>query len=920
MRTGTKRQLITAAFALLLAIAALALIAPALTAPANQQQPKTIQQTQGEQGIRAPMQRIEPVSVAVVNFQKLAEAEAKKKVSGLEEKAAQVEVPAPMTIPEPVELGANQFPAKESRPEAKAEVIGPSLVSPGPASNFVAQLDEPKVGIGSRTIPPDTTGAVGPTKIFSNLNSNYRVQDKTTGTTLSTVAINTFWEPLNSATPGPSPTPSSVANVFDPRIQYDPYNGRWIVAAASNGKTASASILVGISSTSDPQGTFTLFRFVVGCAADPQGLTCNTNGEWADFPMLGFNKNWVAVGWNQFGSTNSAFLQGKMLILSYPALLTGTSSSSIFAAAASSGFCMHPATTLSPTEETLYVPAHFNSTSATYRLHRITGTAGAPVFTFDGFSHTRGAAGTWTQPGGDILPQTCVGTVGTNCPTTLRFIDSADAHIRSNVIFRNGSIWYAQTIGLPAGGPLTRTAAQWTRIDTNGTFVDGGRVDDPSANSTSGQWYAYPSIAVNANNDVLLGFSNFSATHFANAGYTFRAGTDAVGTMRDPVIMKAGEDYYSKSFNQPDPEGGRNRWGDYSHSVVDPSNDLDMWTIQEYAGMRTVQDSLRTTNASRWGTWWARISDIGSPPPSPTPTISPTPPPTPPPAPANDNFANAQTISGCSGSVNGTNLGATRETGEPRHDPANNSGSASVWYQWTAPASASVTITTINSDFDTLLGVYTGTAVNSLTACPSCRNDDIDTQQGNVQSSVTFTAVSGTVYKIAVDGWCCAGDEVGNIVLNWSQSNCAPSSLGVEQNTTQLAAVDSVTLVRGPFTLNDDHNFSGDHRTRIIFFTSDLGFAQPTQNPDVNNTLAVVINGTSYPVESVGPSSTPPGSYVVFFLPNLAPGTYPVSLKVRGVTSANSPTITIAPSPNGPVANSSPSLMQSLYPLVRLLL
>src|SRR5205807_3106000 len=133
-----------------------------------------------------------------------------------------------------------------------------------------------------------------------------------------------------------------------------------------------------------------------------------------------------------------------------------------------------------------------------------------------------------------------------------------------------------------------------------------------------------------------------------------------------------------------------------------------------------------------------------------------------------------------------------------------------------------------------LLGVYTGNSVNALTAI--IKNDDISADPHIIQSSVTFTATAGTVYKIAVDGW---GGDVGSIVLNWSQSNCAPSSLSIEQNTNQLAAVDSVTFVRGPFTLNDDHNFSSDHRTRIIFFTTDLGFASAAQ-PDISKLACVI--------------------------------------------------------------------------------
>src|SRR5687768_17442212 len=177
-----------------------------------------------------------------------------------------------------------------------------------------------------------------------------------------------------------------------------------------------------------------------------------------------------------------------MLILDYPALQTGTVNSSVVTNTVSgTNFCMHPATTYSATEETLYIPVHRSSSSATYHLHKITGTPSAPVLNLDPVTNfkTRPGGG-WIQPTGDILPQTCAGTIGTVCPTALRFIDSGDSFLRSNVVFRSGNIFYAQTIGLPApaGGPMTHTAAQWTRLDTSGAFVEGGRIDDPNATAT----------------------------------------------------------------------------------------------------------------------------------------------------------------------------------------------------------------------------------------------------------------------------------------------------------------------------------------------------------------------------------------------------------------------------------------------------
>lgn len=84
-------------------------------------------------------------------------------------------------------------------------------------------------------------------------------------------------------------------------------------------------------------------------------------------------------------------------------------------------------------------------------------------------------------------------------------------------------------------------------------------------------------------------------------------------------------------------------------------------------------------------------------------------------APANDNFANAQTINGEIASFDGTNVGATLESGEPTYVgvvwPFYELTSHTVWYRWTAPFSGPVRINTCTSSFDATLGVHTGDAL-----------------------------------------------------------------------------------------------------------------------------------------------------------------------------------------------------------------
>lgn len=128
-------------------------------------------------------------------------------------------------------------------------------------------------------------------------------------------------------------------------------------------------------------------------------------------------------------------------------------------------------------------------------------------------------------------------------------------------------------------------------------------------------------------------------------------------------------------------------------------------------------------------------------------------------APANNDFADRISVSGASVSAAGNNTLADKEAGEPNHAQ---SGGASVWWSWTAPSNGRVTIGTSGSNFDTLLGVYTGSAVSSLSTVAT--NDD--RRRNVVQSEVRFRADAGVTYQIAVDGF---NGATGDITLNINQ-------------------------------------------------------------------------------------------------------------------------------------------------------
>lgn len=151
--------------------------------------------------------------------------------------------------------------------------------------------------------------------------------------------------------------------------------------------------------------------------------------------------------------------------------------------------------------------------------------------------------------------------------------------------------------------------------------------------------------------------------------------------------------------------------------------------------------------------------------------------------PNNDNFASRTVLDGVDLAAKGSNIGFTGELAEPDHagvsDPLN-----SAWWSWTASASGQVLLNTFGSDFDTSLAVYTGSSLDSLTTVAS--NNDAD---GSLQSEVTFDAVAGTTYQIAVDGF---NDATGNIALDLTLNATNP----LPSNTVDLILDFNGGLVR----------------------------------------------------------------------------------------------------------------------------
>jgi hypothetical protein len=490
------------------------------------------------------------ISSGVINFKTLAENELKhppkiQKQRNNEEKEENLKgIPTNL----PVSKDAKVFKFDDN-------IVTPLVIdqvqssSPPPVKSFPGLQDNNAV------IPPDDNGAAGPNHLFETLNSQYEIFNKTGGV-ISTLSLAGFWSGL-----------STVGSPYsDPHIVYDAQAGRWISCIIAQLKNGHYGMYVAGSQTNDPTGSWFEYSFDVG----PSSLL-------PDYPLLGYNKNWVVIATNDF--QNLIYNHVGIMVFNITSLFAGTlTTANTFTD--NQLFTVSPAETMDATQETEYMLNDYNGNSGNMgyvKLCTITGTADAPVYTSGALL---GVNKPWSDAEVDAPQKGNTNRIQTN-GTRMR-----------TVVVRNGYVWATHSISLPANAPTRSSAAWWQINPVTATVVQYGRLDDPSGKYFLG----FPSLAVTATNDVLLGSSIFASTLYAGGVYAYRHSTDASNTLRLPKLFAPGLAPYYKTFGS-----GRNRWGDYTATCIDPTNG-SFWTLQQYAS---------ATN--KWGTYWANVNAVASP-------------------------------------------------------------------------------------------------------------------------------------------------------------------------------------------------------------------------------------------------------------------------------------------------------------------
>ncbi|MGH3362840.1 MAG: hypothetical protein ACRDOM_10330, partial [Nocardioides sp.] len=436
----------------------------------------------------------------------------------------------------------------------------------------------------SGSIPPDTMGAVGPDHIVEMINGNLEIFDKTTGASVEDASLNNFW--TNRVGVGPF----NAGRVFDPRIVYDPASERWFatvidddIDADNNGTSeTSSNLFVGRSDTSDPTG-------------DWDGLTIDADTvgaeEFHDYETLGLDADGVYSCTQDFqgGGNESCYSLPKAdLLQAAPTAANLTRFEATPAGLPATSGSWQPALDFGLSDGRAAI---LGSTGTALQRTDIFGAAGAGA--------TLGTSVPIAGDPGHAGPPAARQPDDTDAGDAAETIENVAPRFVGNVVERGNSLWAAHAVQ----GSGANSAIRWYQInESTNTVQQTGLVDDPNRD------FHEPSITVNAHGDVVIGYTCSGPTLSPSVCVSLGQTAGGVTTFQAPEILATGNGYYYRDSCTPPGCNERNRWGDYSATVVDPVDPCSFWTFQEYVAVGGTGDV--GPGEAESGAWGTRVSKI----------------------------------------------------------------------------------------------------------------------------------------------------------------------------------------------------------------------------------------------------------------------------------------------------------------------
>jgi hypothetical protein len=436
----------------------------------------------------------------------------------------------------------------------------------------------------TRAFPPDSMGAVGPSQYIVAVNGRIRSFNKSTGIADGVLDADTdvFFNSVM--------TPPTVNNfTSDPRIRYDRLSGRWfvlIIDVPGAAGTLPNRIMIAVSDGGviTANTTWTFYQFQHDLVA-PAG----DSGKFADYPTLGIDANALYIGVNIFNTSGlGSFYNTTGFVVRKSSVLNGgpivvTAFRKLISNAGTGPYTPQGVDNYSPTATEGYFIGVDSSRYGRLDLRRVSNPGGTP-------SISGNVTITVALNGGTITVPHLGNTGGVSGE-----LDGLDYRLLGAHL-RNGRLWTAGNIGLDnTGSPSgtdTRMGVRWYELQNIATgqtpgVVQSGTLFQSSAGNTADQRsYWMGTVMVSGQGHAAMGFSVAGANEYINAGTCGRLAGDALGTMRAPLLYTTANAAYNPASDTGG-SGGR-RWGDYSYTCVDPSDDMTMWTIQEFCN---AQDS-----------------------------------------------------------------------------------------------------------------------------------------------------------------------------------------------------------------------------------------------------------------------------------------------------------------------------------------
>ena len=441
----------------------------------------------------------------------------------------------------------------------------PSLQTP----NFNVEFDG--IGYGDNffcnCMPPDNDGAPGTTQYVQYVNLTYEVFDKSGNTLLGPLSGNDFWSGFGGS--------CETGNSGDPIVRFDAAAQRWVVAQLGLASSGPDFECVAVSTTADATGSYYRYAFPFNDFPDYPKL-----GVWPDAYYFTFN-NWAFgasfVGANACAADRNNMLAGNAATMQcfqqnsdQSSLLPSDLDGATPPAAGTPNFFVE----LDPDGSANLDMFQFHVDFTTPANSTFTGPTLIPVAAFTPLCNNFGGHR-------NCVPQPTAGS---------DLLEALSDRLMYRLSYRNfgdhTTLLVSHSIVAGSSGGV-----RWYEIhdpETSPTVFQSGTFAPDS------QWRWMPSVAMDQNQDIAVGFSRSGSGsgQYPSIVYAGRAPSDPLGTLESEVVLVAGEGSQIS--------GDVERWGDYTSMTVDPTDDCTFWFTEEY---------LKST-ALNMGSYWSTA--IGS--------------------------------------------------------------------------------------------------------------------------------------------------------------------------------------------------------------------------------------------------------------------------------------------------------------------